>query len=54
MTLLEFEKRSTSSSIPKTKNLLPWLGYCAFHNYDYIRAIEVYDEILSLPNSDKI
>ena len=30
-----------------------WLAYCYFHNGDYDKALEIYNELLKKPNSDQ-
>eukprot|EP00744_Colponema_vietnamica_P003717 GILI01005648.1.p1 GENE.GILI01005648.1~~GILI01005648.1.p1 ORF type:complete len:301 (+),score=117.83 GILI01005648.1:96-998(+) len=42
ITLLEFERRTAE----QRPNLLLWLAYCLFHNGDYKKAIDTFDEIL--------
>lgn len=42
VTLLEFQRRSGEGD----EKTLEWLAYSAFHNGDYSKAIEAYDELL--------
>lgn len=31
-----------------------WLAYCYFHNGDYDKALDIYNELLKKPNSDQM
>lgn len=50
ITLLEFEKKAKE----ERTGLQQWLGFCYFHNGDYRKAIDVYDEILNSKESDPL
>ncbi|CEM02602.1 unnamed protein product [Vitrella brassicaformis CCMP3155] len=45
-TLLEFERKARE----ERPNALLWLGYAAFHNGDYRKALDAYDEYLRSPS----
>lgn len=45
-TLLEFERKAHE----ERPHLLMWLAYCYFHNGDYKKAIDVYDEAMKKDN----
>mmetsp|Transcript_35933 Transcript_35933/g.32332 ORF Transcript_35933/g.32332 Transcript_35933/m.32332 type:complete len:219 (-) Transcript_35933:1093-1749(-) len=47
--LLEFEKSATAS---KSDTLL-WLAYCYFHNGDYKKAINIYDDLMKKADYNK-
>ena len=55
VTLLEFQLRTgegentnTNTNALSTDKLLAWLGYCAFHNADYSKASNAYEELIQL------
>lgn len=50
--VLEFYKEQNKKH--PQYDILPWLGYCAFHLGDYEKAMNVYKEILSSENADKV
>jgi intraflagellar transport protein 56 len=50
ITLLEFEKKAKE----ERPSLQHWLGFCYFHNGDYRKAIDLYDEVLASKDSDPI
>jgi len=50
ITLLEFEKKSRE----ERSHLLMWLAYSYFHNGDYKKAFEAYDEALKKENDANI
>jgi intraflagellar transport protein 56 len=45
-TLVEFERKARE----ERPQLLLWLGYCYFHNGDYSKAIDCYDEAIKKEN----
>lgn len=49
ITFLEFQ---TGVKDNTNENSL-WLAYCSFHNGDYKKAINIYDDLMKKPNYDK-
>lgn len=49
ISLLEFEKSATDTKV----DTLFWLAYCYFHNGDYKKAINIYDELVRKPDYNK-
>merc|ERR1719235_2777245 len=45
ITLLEFEKKAKE----ERPHIHLWLGFCYFHNGDYRKAVDVYEEMLKPP-----
>lgn len=50
ITLLEFDRRAKE----ERPHLLEWLAYSLFHNGDYKKAIDVYDEALATSDDPRI
>merc|ERR1719252_241860 len=50
ITLLEFQKKAKE----ERPSLQHWLGFCYFHNGDYRKAIDLYDEVLVSKESDPV
>jgi len=50
ITLLEFEKKAKE----ERPSLQHWLGFCYFHNGDYRKAIDLYDEVLASRDADPV
>ena len=50
LTLLDCDKKYSHRSDLKT---FMSIAYCAFHNGDYKKAMEIYDELMKRPNYDK-
>merc|ERR1719311_590053 len=50
ITLLEFEKKARE----ERPHLHAWLAYCYFHNGDYRKALEVYEELAKKENDPNI
>lgn len=50
ITLLEFEKKAKE----ERPQLQQWLGFCYFHNGDYRKAIDLYDEVLASKDTDAV
>jgi len=50
ITLLEFEKKAKE----ERPHLQHWLGFCYFHNGDYRKAIDLYDEVLASKDADPV
>lgn len=48
ITLLEFEKKAKE----ERPHIHQWLGYCYFHNGDYRKALDVYEELLKSKDVD--
>eukprot|EP01062_Namystynia_karyoxenos_P002618 TRINITY_DN10924_c0_g1_i1.p1 TRINITY_DN10924_c0_g1~~TRINITY_DN10924_c0_g1_i1.p1 ORF type:complete len:597 (+),score=257.31 TRINITY_DN10924_c0_g1_i1:95-1792(+) len=48
--LLDFHKQHDTPI--EGYQVLPWLGYCAFHLGDYTRALEAYRELIDGPEDD--
>jgi intraflagellar transport protein 56 len=47
--LLEFQRKGKDANA----NTLPWLGYAAFHNGEYAKALSVYEELCLKPDANK-